>query len=150
MRSCAARRGSSASRSTPRPPRKSRVVRAGRRASPTACCDACATTRRCARTAASPTTCRSRALKLLEVDEHGFDELDRRLLRTIIEKFGGGPVGVASLAAAMSEERDALEDIYEPFLIQLGFLDRTPRGRVATAKAYEYFGLAAPAKDRLW
>jgi Holliday junction DNA helicase RuvB len=91
-----------------------------------------------------------RALKLLEVDEHGFDELDRRLLRTIIEKFGGGPVGVASLAAAMSEERDALEDIYEPFLIQIGFLDRTPRGRVATAKAYEYFGLTAPAKDRLW
>ena len=78
-----------------------------------------------------------RAMKLLEVDEHGFDELDRRLLRTIIDKFGGGPVGVASLAAAMSEERDALEDIYEPFLIQLGFLDRTPRGRVATAKAYQ-------------
>jgi Holliday junction DNA helicase RuvB len=91
-----------------------------------------------------------RALKLLEVDEHGFDEVDRRLLRTIIEKFNGGPVGVASLAAAMSEERDALEDIYEPFLIQIGFLDRTPRGRVATARAYEYFGLAAPGKDRLW
>ena len=91
-----------------------------------------------------------RALELLEVDEHGFDEVDRRLLRTIIEKFNGGPVGVASLAAAMSEERDALEDIYEPFLIQIGFLDRTPRGRVATARAYEYFGLAAPGKDRLW
>ena len=91
-----------------------------------------------------------RALSLLEVDEHGFDEIDRRLLRTIIEKFGGGPVGVASLAAALSEERDAIEDIYEPFLIQIGFLDRTPRGRVATAKAYEYFGLDAPGKDRLW
>jgi Holliday junction DNA helicase RuvB len=91
-----------------------------------------------------------RALKLLEVDEHGFDEVDRRLLRTIIDKFGGGPVGVASLAAAMSEERDALEDIYEPFLIQIGFLDRTPRGRVATPRAYEYFGLPAPGKDRLW
>jgi holliday junction DNA helicase RuvB len=91
-----------------------------------------------------------RALELLEVDEHGFDEVDRRLLRAIIEKFNGGPVGVASLAAAMSEERDALEDIYEPFLIQIGFLDRTPRGRVATARAYEYFGLAAPGKDRLW
>ena len=91
-----------------------------------------------------------RALQLLEVDEHGFDEVDRRLLRTIIEKFSGGPVGVASLAAAMSEERDALEDIYEPFLIQIGFLDRTPRGRVATARAYEYFGLAAPGRDRLW
>jgi Holliday junction DNA helicase RuvB len=91
-----------------------------------------------------------RALKLLEVDEHGFDEVDRRLLRTIIDKFSGGPVGVASLAAAMSEERDALEDIYEPFLIQIGFLDRTPRGRVATPRAYEYFGLPAPGKDRLW
>jgi Holliday junction DNA helicase RuvB len=91
-----------------------------------------------------------RALKMLEVDEHGFDEVDRRLLRTIVEKFSGGPVGVASLAAALSEERDALEDIHEPFLIQAGFLDRTPRGRVATARAYEYFGLTAPQKDRLW
>ena len=91
-----------------------------------------------------------RALELLEVDSYGFDEIDRRLLRTMIDKFGGGPVGVASLAAAMSEERDALEDIYEPFLIQMGFLDRTPRGRVATARAYEYFGLPAPGKDRLW
>jgi Holliday junction DNA helicase RuvB len=91
-----------------------------------------------------------RALALLEVDERGFDEIDRRLLRTIIDKFNGGPVGVASLAAAMSEERDAIEDIYEPFLIQIGFLDRTPRGRVATASAYTYFGLDAPGKDRLW
>jgi Holliday junction DNA helicase RuvB len=91
-----------------------------------------------------------RALSLLEVDERGFDEIDRRLLRTIIEKFNGGPVGVASLAAAMSEERDAIEDIYEPFLMQIGFLDRTPRGRVATARAYAYFGLDAPGKDRLW
>jgi Holliday junction DNA helicase RuvB len=91
-----------------------------------------------------------RALKLLEVDNRGFDEIDRRLLRTIIDKFGGGPVGVGTLAAAMSEEKDAIEEIYEPFLIQIGFLDRTPRGRVATARAYEYFGLAAPGKDRLW
>jgi Holliday junction DNA helicase RuvB len=91
-----------------------------------------------------------RALHLLEVDERGFDETDRRLLRTIIEKFDGGPVGVASLAAAMSEERDALEEIYEPYLIQAGFLDRTPRGRVATARAYEYFGLTAPGRERLW
>jgi len=91
-----------------------------------------------------------RAFRLLEVDEHGFDEVDRRLLRTIIDKFGGGPVGVASLAAALSEERDALEDIYEPFLIQIGFLERTPRGRIATPRAYEYFGLTAPQKDKLW
>jgi Holliday junction DNA helicase RuvB len=93
----------------------------------------------------------ARALAMLEVDQHGFDEVDRRLLRTIIEKFNGGPVGVGSLAAALSEERDALEDIYEPFLIQIGFLDRTPRGRVATPKAYEYFGLPPVERDtRLW
>jgi Holliday junction DNA helicase RuvB len=91
------------------------------------------------------------AMKLLEVDDHGFDEVDRKLLRTIIDKFGGGPVGVNSIAAAISEEKDAIEDIYEPFLIQAGFLDRTPRGRVATARAYEYFGLTAPGRDsRLW
>src|SRR5512144_128093 len=91
------------------------------------------------------------ALKLLEVDEHGFDEVDRKLLRTIIDKFNGGPVGVNSLAAAIHEEKDAIEDIYEPFLIQAGFLDRTPRGRVATVRAYEYFGLKPPKKDpRLW
>jgi holliday junction DNA helicase RuvB len=91
-----------------------------------------------------------KALQLLEVDEHGFDEVDRRLLRTIIDKFGGGPVGVGSLAAAMSEERDAIEEIYEPFLIQIGFLERTPRGRVASPRAYDYFGLPNPGKDRLW
>jgi Holliday junction DNA helicase RuvB len=90
------------------------------------------------------------ALELLEVDEHGFDESDRRLLRTIIDKFGGGPVGLNSLAVAIGEEKDAIEDINEPYLIQIGFLDRTPRGRVATARAYEYFGLTAPGKDRLW
>ena len=94
-------------------------------------------------------------LKMLEVDEHGFDEVDRRLLRTIIDKFGGGPVGLNTIAAAISEEKDAIEDIYEPFLIQIGFLDRTPRGRVATPRAYGYFGLMAPSshqpKDsRLW
>jgi Holliday junction DNA helicase RuvB len=91
------------------------------------------------------------AMALLEVDEHGFDEVDRKLLRTIIEKFGGGPVGVNSLAAAINEEKDAIEDMYEPFLIQHGFLDRTPRGRMATARAYEYFGLTPPKRDsRLW
>ena len=90
-------------------------------------------------------------LTLLEVDEHGFDEVDRKLLRTIIDKFGGGPVGLNSLAAAISEEKDAIEDMYEPFLIQAGFLDRTPRGRVATARAYEYFGLTAPGRGSgLW
>lgn len=91
------------------------------------------------------------ALAMMEVDEHGFDEIDRRLLRTIIDKFGGGPVGVKTIAAAISEEQDAIEDIYEPFLLQIGFIDRTPRGRVATPRAYAYFGLQAPGKDsRLW
>jgi Holliday junction DNA helicase RuvB len=83
------------------------------------------------------------ALALLEVDAHGFDDVDRRLLLTIIDKFSGGPVGVNALAAAISEEPDAIEDIYEPYLLQLGFLDRTPRGRVATQRAYEHFGRAA-------
>ena len=94
------------------------------------------------------------ALKMLEVDEHGFDEVDRKLLRTIIDKFGGGPVGIGSIAAAISEEKDAIEDIYEPFLIQNGFLDRTPRGRVATLRAYEYLKLDPPGErrrdSRLW
>src|SRR5689334_18060123 len=93
-------------------------------------------------------------LKLLEVDENGFDDVDRKLLRTIIDKFGGGPVGLGTIAAAISEEKDAIEDIYEPFLIQIGFLDRTPRGRVATPAAYGYFGLVAPDErrrdSRLW
>jgi holliday junction DNA helicase RuvB len=88
------------------------------------------------------------ALKLLEVDEHGFDDTDRKLLRTIIDKFGGGPVGLNTIAAAISEEKDAIEDIYEPFLIQIGFLDRTPRGRIATPRAYGYFGLVAPVEQR--
>ncbi len=91
------------------------------------------------------------ALHLLEVDDLGFDEIDRRLLRAIIEKFDGGPVGLSSLAAALGEERDAIEDIYEPFLIQGGFLERTPRGRVATRRAYDYFGVDPRGKDfRLW
>jgi Holliday junction DNA helicase RuvB len=90
------------------------------------------------------------ALELLEVDAHGFDEADRRLLRTIIDKFSGGPVGLNSIAAAIGEEKDAIEDIYEPYLIQIGFLDRTTRGRVVTARGYEYFGLMPPGRDRLW
>jgi Holliday junction DNA helicase RuvB len=84
-------------------------------------------------------------LALLEVDARGFDDVDRRLLLTIIEKFGGGPVGLNALAAAISEEPDAIEDIYEPYLLQHGFLDRTPRGRTATRRAYEHLGLVAPA-----
>ncbi len=89
------------------------------------------------------------ALKMLEVDAHGFDELDRRLLRTIIEKYDGGPVGLNTLAATLGEEEDALEEVYEPFLIQIGFLNRTPRGRVATRLAYEHLELPMPRKANL-
>jgi Holliday junction DNA helicase RuvB len=87
------------------------------------------------------------ALEMLEVDKHGFDEIDRRLLLTIIEKYQGGPVGVSTLAAALAEEADAIEEIYEPFLIQIGFLNRTPRGRVATRLAYDHFGITPNRKQ---
>jgi Holliday junction DNA helicase RuvB len=87
------------------------------------------------------------ALEMLEVDKHGFDEIDRRLLLTIIEKYQGGPVGVNTLAAALAEEAEAIEEIYEPFLIQIGFLNRTPRGRVATRLAYDHFGITPNRKQ---
>ncbi len=83
----------------------------------------------------------SQALDMLNIDTHGFDQMDRRLLMTMIEKFDGGPVGIDSLAAAISEERDTLEDVIEPYLIQQGFIMRTPRGRVVTQFAYRHFGL---------
>jgi len=81
------------------------------------------------------------ALAMLEVDELGLDEIDRRVLLTIIEKFGGGPVGLETIAASIAEEADTIMDVYEPYLLQLGFLDRTPRGRVATKLAYEHLGI---------
>lgn len=81
------------------------------------------------------------ALELLEVDEYGFDEIDRRILLTIIEKYAGGPVGLGTIAASIGEEKDAVEDIYEPYLLQIGFIERTRQGRCATALAYEHFGL---------
>ncbi len=87
------------------------------------------------------------ALEMLEVDRHGFDEIDRKLLLTIIQKYEGGPVGVNTLAAALAEEPDAIEEIYEPFLIQIGFLNRTPRGRMVTQLAYEHFGIK-PARPQ--
>src|SRR2546422_2279218 len=82
-----------------------------------------------------------KALQLLDIDEHGFDEIDRKLLLAVIERFGGGPVGVNTIAAVLSEEVDAIEDIYEPYLLQIGFLQRTPRGRVATKLAYDHLGV---------
>jgi len=81
------------------------------------------------------------ALKLLDIDDQGFDDIDRKLLRAIIERFDGGPVGVNTIAAVLSEEVDAIEDIYEPYLLQIGFLQRTPRGRVVTRLAYEHLGI---------
>ncbi|MDD9807768.1 MAG: Holliday junction branch migration DNA helicase RuvB [Gammaproteobacteria bacterium] len=89
-----------------------------------------------------------RALDLLEVDAHGFDVMDRKLLLALIEKFGGGPVGIDSLAAAVGEERGTIEDVIEPFLIQSGFLTRTARGRLATAAAYRHFGLEPSGAGR--
>src|SRR5580658_3148471 len=89
----------------------------------------------------------SAALTMLEVDAHGLDEIDRRLLLAIIQKYDGGPVGLSTLAATLAEEQDALEEVYEPFLIQIGFLDRTPRGRVATRLAYEHFGLTMSGRQ---
>ncbi|MEP6800852.1 MAG: Holliday junction branch migration DNA helicase RuvB, partial [Acidobacteriota bacterium] len=87
------------------------------------------------------------ALARLEVDEHGFDEVDRRILSTIIEKFSGGPVGIGSIAASIGEDRGTLEDLYEPYLIQAGFLQRTPRGRIASASAYRHLGITPPLRD---
>jgi Holliday junction DNA helicase RuvB len=86
------------------------------------------------------------ALGRLEVDEAGFDRMDRQLLLALIEKYAGGPVGLDTLAAAIGEDRGTIEDIYEPFLIQEGYLDRTPRGRIATLRAYQHFGVT-PARD---
>ncbi len=85
------------------------------------------------------------ALRMLDIDHLGLDEIDRRILLSIIEKFGGGPVGIDTIAAATSEETDTIMDVYEPYLIQLGFLQRTPRGRVATRRAYEHVGIRVPA-----
>jgi Holliday junction DNA helicase RuvB len=87
------------------------------------------------------------AMDVLQVDPHGFDALDRRLLRTIIEKFDGGPVGIESIAAAIGEERGTIEDVLEPYLIQQGFMMRTARGRVATKNAYLHFGLRPPTSS---
>lgn len=87
------------------------------------------------------------ALELLEVDDLGLDELDRRILRTIVEKFDGGPVGIDTLAASLGEEPGNIEDVYEPYLLQLGFVKRTPRGRVATSSTFRYLGLQEPVRQ---
>jgi Holliday junction DNA helicase RuvB len=86
------------------------------------------------------------ALDLLEVDEAGLDRHDRDILRTIVEKFGGGPVGLSTLAVAVHEEPDTIEDVYEPYLLQQGLIERTPRGRAATRRAWEHLGLRPPER----
>jgi len=87
------------------------------------------------------------ALLMLGVDDNGLDEVDRNLMLALLDKYGGGPVGVGTLAAALSEEEDAIEEMYEPYLMQIGMIDRTPRGRVATQRAYEYFGRELPRRQ---
>ncbi len=84
------------------------------------------------------------SLLALDIDERGLDEMDRKFLSTIIEKFNGGPVGIETISAALREERDTLEDVYEPYLLQEGLLERTPRGRLATRHAYQHLGMNAP------
>jgi Holliday junction DNA helicase RuvB len=90
----------------------------------------------------------SDALNRMEVDTYGLDEVDRKLLMTIIEKFGGGPVGLGTISASIHEEKDSIEEIIEPYLIQIGFLNRTPRGRMATRLAYEHFGINLPSSNK--
>ena len=87
------------------------------------------------------------ALSMLGVDDNGLDEVDRNLMLALLDKYGGGPVGVGTLAAVLSEEEDAIEEMYEPYLMQIGMIDRTPRGRVATQRAYEYFGRELPRRQ---
>jgi len=90
----------------------------------------------------------TRALDLLEVDRYGLDEIDQKIMLTLLEKYSGGPVGVNTIAASIDEEADTIEEVYEPYLMQLGFIDRTPRGRVGTARAFEYFKIPPPPGPR--
>ena len=90
------------------------------------------------------------ALELLEIDERGLEPMDRELLRAIVERFDGGPVGLSTLAVALGEEPDTIEDVYEPYLLQLGFLQRTPRGRIVTSLGREHLGASAPGESALF
>ena len=90
------------------------------------------------------------AMKSLGVDENGIDSTDKDILKTIIQKFGGGPVGLSTLAAATAEEKETIEDVYEPYLLQIGFLERSPRGRKVTQKAYEYFGISTKGQKSMF
>ena len=119
-------------------------ARAARPASPTGCSSACATTPRCAPTATVTTENARIALELFEVDELGLDKVDRAILAALCETFGGQPVGLHTLAVAVAEEPETVEEVYEPFLLKAGLLQRTPRGRVATPGAYAHLHLPPP------
>ena len=127
---------------------RSRPAAGARHGSPTVCSSGCATTRRSAATASSPPRSPAAALDLLEVDHLGLDRLDREILRTICDKFAGGPVGLSTLAAAVGEEQDTIEDVYEPYLLQRGLIERTPRGRAATRRAFDAPGTRAARAAR--
>ncbi len=117
---------------------------AARRASPTGCCAGCATSPRCGPTGSSPRRSPARRCCVYEVDERGLDRLDRAVLQALVGSFGGGPVGVSTLAVAVGEERETVEEVAEPFLVRAGLLARTPRGRVATPAAWAHLGLTPP------
>ena len=130
----------SASTCAPTAPPRSPAARAARRASPTGCCAGCATTPRCAPTASSPSRIARAALAVYDVDQLGLDRLDRAVLDALVRRFGGGPVGVGTLAVAVGEEVETVEEVAEPFLVRAGLLARTPRGRVATPAAWAHLG----------
>ena len=119
--------------------------RAAHRASPTGCCAGSATSPRFAPGGVVDHDVARDALALYEVDELGLDRLDRAVLVALCRNFSGGPVGIATLAVAVAEERETVEELAEPFLVRLGFLARTPRGRIATAAAWRHLGMAVPA-----
>ena len=133
--------------SVPTAPTRSPGARAARRASPAGCCAVCATSARSPARRSSIATLADKALTALEVDSEGLDALDRRYLSCIVKGHDGGPVGIETIAAALSEPRDALEEIVEPYLLQQGFISRTPRGRIATLKAYRHLGLSGPQRS---
>ena len=128
-------------------PKKSPAAAAERPASPIACCAVRAISPKFAPADTITRGVAQEALAMLGVDESGLDEVDRNLMLALLDKYAGGPVGLGTLAAALSEEEDAIEEMYEPYLMQIGMIDRTPRGRVATPRAYQYFNRELPRRQ---